>query len=264
VTSVACIQAGSFGADPAARRERAVRLVEEAAGADLIVLPELWTVGYFAFDDYESAAEPLEGPTLAALAQAARNTGAHLVVGSFVERSARGLHNTTAVLAPDGELLGSYRKVHVFGYDSRETELVAGGEETTVVATPFGKLGLAICYDLRFPELFRALVDDGAELFVLPAAWPERRLDHWQLFLRARAVENLAYVVACNGAGSAGGVTLAGHSAVVDPWGEVVAEAGAEAETLRAELDLARVHACRADFPALTDRRLGRPVEVAR
>jgi predicted amidohydrolase len=255
---VACLQVGPMGDDVAARRDEAVRLVESAAGARLIVLPELWPTGYFAFDDYRATAEPLDGPTVAALAQAARNTGAHVVLGSFVEAGETGLHNTTALLAPDGQLLASYRKMHVFGYGSREVELVTGGEQAVTVATDLGLLGLAICYDLRFPELFRAMVDQGAEIFIVPAAWPSARTEHWRVLARARAIENQAYVIACNGAGVSApqAAELAGHSAVIDPWGAIEAEAGATPCVLTATVDRDRVAACRADFPALADRRL--------
>lgn len=256
---VACVQADGLGADPASRRAAMVHSVREAGWADLIVLPELWTVGYFAFDEYVAAAEPLQGPTLAMLADAARSVNAHVVLGSFIERSPDGLHNTTAVIDPRGRLLATYRKVHVFGYGSREIELVTGGTEPVVVDTGVGRLGLAICYDLRFPELFRALVDRSAQVFVVPAAWPGSRTEHWRLLLRARAVENQAYVVACNGAGDSAGTLLGGFSAVVDPWGETVGEAGLEPTTLRAVVELDRLDACREDFPALADRRLGRP-----
>jgi predicted amidohydrolase len=256
MSEVACLQVGSLGAGPAQRRETAARLVEQAGGADLVVLPELWTVGYFAFDEYEAAAEPLDGPTLGALSTAARNAGAYVVLGSFVERSPHGLHNTAAILDPSGTLLGSYRKIHVFGYGSREAELIEGGDEPLVVDTELGRLGLALCYDLRFPELFRALLDRDAELFVIPAAWPAARLSHWQTLLRARAIESLAYVVACNGAGTPDGTLLAGNSAIVDPWGDLVAAAGAGETTLRGAIEVGTVTSARAEFPALGDRRL--------
>jgi predicted amidohydrolase len=262
---VACLQAGPIGDDVAARRAEAVRLVESAAGAELIVLPELWPTGYFAFDDYRATAEALDGPTVTALAQAARNTGAHVVLGSFVEAGEDGLHNTTALLAPDGQVLASYRKMHVFGYGSREVELITGGRQPVTVATDLGVLGLAICYDLRFPELFRAMVDQGAEIFVVPAAWPGARTEHWRVMARARAIENQAYVIACNGAGvgTPGAAELAGHSAVIDPWGEIDAEAGPTPAILRAVVHRDRVAACRADFPALADRRLSARYEIA-
>jgi predicted amidohydrolase len=124
-------------------------------------------------------------------------------------------------------------------------------------ASPGLTLGLATCYDLRFPELFRGLVDAGAQLFVVPAGWPARRREHWTLLARARAVENQAYVLACGTGGTHAGVEQAGHSIVVDPWGEVLAEAGPGEEVLSVELDPAKVATTREQFPALKDRLLG-------
>lgn len=254
--AVACLQVAELGSSPAARRAEAARLVESVAGADLVVLPELWLTGYFDFDRYRLTAEPLDGPTVRAIATTARNIGAHVVLGSFVEISDEGLHNTTVLLAPNGEMMAAYRKVHVFGYGSREAEILAGGTTPCTVRTSLGVVGLGICYDLRFPELFRAMVDDGAEIFVVPAAWPAARVDHWRLFATARAVENQAYLVGCNSAGASQGTALAGHSMVVGPWGDIAGEAGAEPEALRCTIDLSQVRDCRSDFPALVDRRM--------
>ncbi|MDT3399735.1 carbon-nitrogen family hydrolase [Streptomyces sp. B1866] len=260
------------------RRERAAAFVRQAgaAGADLVVLPELWTVGAFASESYAAGAEPLTGPTAAALSLAAREAGVWLHGGSIVERapdagSAGGpaaldgaagdlLFNTSLLFAPTGELVRSYRKIHRFGFDRGEAALMAAGDEVVTARLPEAVVGLATCYDLRFPELFRLLADAGAELLVLPAGWPARRREHWRLLARARAVENQAYVLACGTAGTHAGVEQAGHSLVVDPWGEVLAEAGADEEVLTVELDLARVATTRAEFPVLRDRRLGLPV----
>lgn len=127
------------------------------------------------------------------------------------------------------------------------------------MSAPFGTLGLATCYDLRFPEQFRLLVDAGAELLTIPAGWPSRRLEHWRLLARARAVESQAYVLACCTAGTHAGVGQAGHSMVIDPWGTVVAEAGPDEEVLQADLDPGQVTTIRAGFPVLRDRVLGLP-----
>jgi predicted amidohydrolase len=242
-------------------RERRIRevagMVEALAGADLIVLPELWPAGYFAFDDYAAVAETADGPTVTAVSRAAAAAGALVVGGSFVEEGADGaLHNTAFIAGPDGDVLGTYRKMHVFGYRSREAELVTGGDALATIPTPLGAVGLAVCYDLRFPELFRAGIDAGAEIFVIPAAWPAARTEHWRLLLRARAIENQAFVVGCNGAGSDRGVAVAGHSAVIDPSGVVIAEGGVEPGVVRARVDLALVARTREEFPVLADRRL--------
>ncbi|WP_018637215.1 carbon-nitrogen family hydrolase [Parafrankia elaeagni] len=230
---------------------------------DLVVLPELWATGYFNFDRYEEQAQPLDGPMIGALREVAAERGLHLVAGSFVERTPDGaLCNTTALLGPDGAVLGTYRKIHLFGYESAEAKLLTAGDEVRVVptglgTTGLGAVGLATCYDLRFPELFRLLVDGGAQLVVVVSAWPLARLEHWELLVRARAVENQVFLVACNVAGSQAGTAMAGTSIVVGPWGEVLTRGGTEPAVLRAALDPARLSAVRAEFPVLTHRRLG-------
>ncbi len=230
--------------------------VAACGDSDLVLLPELWATTYFAFDDYAATAEPLDGPTVSALSAAAAAAGVHLHGGSIVERDGDRLFNTSLLFGPDGALLGTYRKFHLFGYASREAALLTPGSAVGAVSTALGTVALSTCYDLRFPELYRLQVDGGAELFLVGAAWPAARLAHWQLLLRARALENQAFLAACGAAGRQGEVELSGRSAVVDPWGKVLAEAGGTAETLTVSLDLAEVAKARADFPALADRRL--------
>ncbi|MET9963120.1 carbon-nitrogen family hydrolase [Streptomyces sp. NPDC006326] len=247
------------GESVAARRSRAAGLVRDQAGSDLVVLPELWTVGAFAYELFETEAEPLDGPTFEAMSNAARDAGVWLHAGSVVERAGDGsLYNTALVLSPAGELAASYRKIHRFGFDQGEAVLMSAGDTLTTVALPEQTLGIATCYDLRFPELFRGLVDAGATTMVVAAGWPARRRSHWTLLNRARAVEDQAYVLACGLAGTHAGVEQAGHSLVVDPWGEVLAEAGPGEDVLTVDLDPAKVAQTREQFPALKDRRLGR------
>ncbi|MEU1014895.1 carbon-nitrogen family hydrolase [Streptomyces sp. NPDC005898] len=260
------------------RRERVSSLVRETAARerpDLVVLPELWTTGAFAYEAFASEAEPLTGPTYDAMSEAARDAGVWLHAGSIPERAASEsddgsgagdggsgagdsvLYNTSLVFSPDGELAASYRKIHRFGFDQGEAVLMDAGSRLVTVRTPDTTLGLATCYDLRFPEMFRGLVDAGAEMFVVSAGWPERRREHWLLLARARAVEDQVYVLACGTGGTHAGVPQAGHSVVVDPWGEVLAEAGDGEEVLTVDLDPAKVAATREQFPALKDRLLG-------
>ncbi|WIY77504.1 carbon-nitrogen family hydrolase [Streptomyces anulatus] len=240
------------------RRVRAASLVVAQQGADLVILPELWPVGAFAYTAFEAEAEPLEGPTHEVMAKAAAEAGTWLHAGSFVERAADGtLYNTSLVFSPQGERTAVYRKIHRFGFDKGEAVMMGAGEELVTVALPDTTLGLATCYDLRFPEQFRGLVDAGAEALVVVAGWPERRRAHWTLLAQARAVENQAYVLAVGTAGTHGDIQQAGHSIVVDPWGEVLAQAGADEEVLTVELDADKVRAPREQFPALKDRRLG-------
>ncbi|MFB6983498.1 carbon-nitrogen family hydrolase [Streptomyces scopuliridis] len=280
------------------RRRRAAALVREQRGADLVVLPELWPVGAFAYESFADEAETTDGPTFREMSKAASDAGVWLHAGSIVERAADGqtpdgqtpdgqtpdgqtpdgqtpdglnpdgqtpdgpapdgtLYNTSLVLSPTGELVGTYRKIHRFGFDKGEATLMGAGGELVTVRLPETTLGLATCYDLRFPELFRGLVDAGAETLVVPAGWPARRRAHWTLLARARAVENQAYVLACATAGTHAGVEQSGHSIVVDPWGEVLAEAGTDEEVLTVDLDPGTVATTRERFPALKDRRLG-------
>jgi predicted amidohydrolase len=240
------------------RRRRMASLVRDQAGADLVVLPELWTTGAFAYEEFGREAEPLEGPTYEAMAKAASDAGVWLHAGSIPERDPDGpLYNTSLVFSPSGDLAAAYRKIHRFGFDKGEAVLMGAGAELVTVRLPSTVLGLSTCYDLRFPELFRGLVDAGAETLVVSAGWPERRRSHWTLLAQARAVENQSFVVACGTAGTHAGVPQAGHSIVVDPWGEVLAQAGADEEALTVEFDPGKVATTREQFPALKDRMLG-------
>ena len=258
--------------EPAAtksNRESARSAVERAAsqGSDLVVLPELFTVGYFAFDSYARSAEPLDGQTVSMLAETADEENVAVLAGSFVEdlgASAAagfetpeddGLANTAVFLDRDGERRAVYRKHHLFGYDSAEQELLTPGEAIQTVEFEGFTVGTTTCYDLRFPELYRRLVDAGVTLTLVPSAWPYPRVEHWRLFPKARAVENLMYVGAANGVGEFADATLLGRSAVYDPWGTTLASAGDEATLVTATLDPERVKERRRSFPALADRR---------
>lgn len=227
-----------------------------ASGNDLVLLPELWATGYFAFDEYATHAESLQGPIVEAMSDIARRRGAYVMGGSLVERTDAGLHNTAVLIAPDGDLALAYRKSHLFGLrSSRESELLVPGDEIRAVDSALGRIGVMTCYDLRFPEVARRLMEDGATTILVVAAWPTSRIEHWRLLVRARALENQLFVIACNGAGDGGGVTLGGYSAVVDPQGAVVDELAAEPGRLDVTLDLGDVERARADFPVLADRR---------
>jgi predicted amidohydrolase len=239
------------------RIERATALVRAQRGADLVVLPELWVQGGFAFRTFADTAEPLDGPIVAALSKAAKDVGSWVHGGSIVERAEDGrLYNCSLLLRPDGGLEATYRKVHLFGFSGGETTVLTAGTDVVTADMDGLTVALATCYDLRFPELFRKFVDMGAELFLLPAAWPAPRIGHWSLLARARAVEDQAYVVACNGSGEQDGLRLGGRSLVIDPWGVVLAEAGDDEQVLVVDVDPALVAKTRTDFPVLADRRL--------
>ena len=258
---VALFQLASPDAEP--REDRVARVAEEVAQfrtADVVVLPELWTTGFFHFDRYSAEAEPLNGPTTKLLAKAARASSSWLIGGSLVETSSNGsLYNTTVAFAPTGELVASYRKIHLFGYESAEARILSPGHGVGLLDTEFGRVGMTTCYDLRFPEQYRLLIDGGAEMIFVCSAWPAARLEHWLLLNQARAVENLSFLFASNAAGVHGGVQLAGNSLAIDPWGEVLAQGGGEEAWIEVDVDPQRVAQVRSEFPALEDRRLHSP-----
>lgn len=255
----------SYGDDesPEDRLKRVARQVTGQQDADLIVLPELWTAGGFAYGRWAQCAEPLDGAFVAAMSAAARGAGATLHAGSFIEQAGGQLYNTSVVLTPDGEVAATYRKRHRFG-DGEKLLLGAGNGPAVVPLAIRGQrvatMGLATCYDLRFPELFRELVDQRCDLFVVPAAWPAARAEHWQVLGRARAIENQAFVVQCNTGGSHSGIAMGGRSQVVDPSGTVIALAGDGTSedsgdlVITVEIDMDAVTLLRREFPALSDR----------
>lgn len=260
---VSLVQVASPVAESVAvRRARVGQMLTDAAGADLVVLPELWAPGYFAFDRYPELAEPLSGDTVTAGREWAKHLGCFLHLGSVLERSSDGaLHNTAVLIDPAGEIVHTYRKIHVFGYRSREAELLSPGRDITVADTALGPITATTCYDLRFPELWRALVDAGAHTVIVPAAWPAARREHWQLFTSCRAVEEQVLLCACNAVGTQAGTVLGGHSRVVDPWGQVLAEAGEQEGITSCVVDPEVVTRTRTEFPVLADRRLATPID---
>jgi len=267
------LQIGYGDDEPVADRvARVAALVAEQRGADLVVLPELWAPTGFGYQSWAEHAEPVDGPTVRAIAEAARVAGVTVHAGSIIERATddappgergprgRGRWNTSVLIGPDGAVQAVYRKIHLFGFAGGEPAFLEPGEDvvTAVLPTSAGPvtLGLTTCYDLRFPELYRRLVDAGTRVFVVPAAWPARRVEHWTLLGRARAVENQCVVVQCNTAGTHAGVAMGGRSQVVSATGEVLAEAGDGEQVLVVDVDVEAVEKWRTEFPVLADRRL--------
>ncbi len=237
---------------PESNISRARGLLAEAKqqGAEIVVLPELWTTGY----DLERAAELAINLTSDnEISKLAREFDVYLC-GSVIEKSSGKFFNAFTIYSPSGELLAVYRKLHLFA-PLREPEFLSAGDEPVAIELPWGKSGLAICYDLRFPELFRSYAVAGAQLILVCAEWPHPRLEHWRTLLRARAIENQAYVVACNAVGRANETVFFGHSMIINPWGEVLAEADEVETIVSAELDLAEVDRIRTQFPVLSDLR---------
>jgi len=261
---VACVQMTSR-ADKAANLQRAEQLVARAAaaGADLVALPEKWNaIGSTA--ELHAAAEPLDGgESVEAMAGWARTHGITLVGGSITERreGRDKLSNTSLVFGPDGELLRLYRKIHLFdvevgGHVYRESEAEEPGAEPVVVHGEGWPIGLTVCYDVRFPELYRILALEGAQLVTVPAHFttPTGK-DHWHVLLRARAIENQYYVAAPAQVGETlSGKPAYGRSLIVDPWGIVLAQAPDEETVISAVLDRARLRDVRDKLPSLKNR----------
>ncbi len=226
--------------------DNAEKIVKDAA-PDLILFPELFTTG-FDFDNLVELSEQIPGKTTDALS---RVCGDSIVAGSIVEGNGK-TYNTFFLLDSTG-ILGTYRKIHLF---REENKHFTPGEDTVVIDTKFGKIGLATCYDLRFPELFRELAKKGAEIVLVAAEFPEPRDEHWRVLLRARAIENQIFVIATNRVGKDNRQGYFGNSLVVDPWGKVLLEGGSSHEILSCEADLSQVSKIRKEFPVLDDSKI--------
>jgi deaminated glutathione amidase len=251
---------------------RCQALVTEAraAGAELVGLPENFAFLGSDRDHRASIAESTDddaaGPILSAMRQLARTTGVWLLLGGFPEKGWRpgSIRNTSLLLNPAGVIAARYRKVHLFdvdvpgGMQFRESESVDAGDEVVIAETPWGGLGLTICYDVRFPELYRQLSARGARMLAVPSAFTrETGKDHWHVLLRARAVENQAFVIAPAQFGFHGGKRASyGHALVADPWGAVIAECGDHEGFALARLDFAYQDRVRGSLPALRHRKL--------
>jgi predicted amidohydrolase len=236
------------------RIDRVESMIDSVKGHELILLPEIWATGYFSFDRYIEESEEITGRFVQRFGLKAKELNAYIFAGSFVEKNNGKYYNTSVLFAPNGNLIGTYRKIHLFRYGTREGDILTRGNETTVVDTEFGKMGLSTCYDLRFPELYRAEVDLGAELLLVTSAWPHRRLEHWKLFNAARALENQCFLISSNCVGTTQGILMGGHSQIVDPWGVVVASGGDEETIVKTEIDPSQVSKVREAFPNLKHR----------
>lgn len=223
------------------------------AGADVLVLPELWSTGY----DLEHAgqyASSLDEGMFTAVSQLARTYNLH-IIGSMLSLIRPGQYGNTAVFFNNqGQRIGQYSKAHLFRLMD-EDQFLTAGDQLALVQTQWGAMGLSICYDLRFPELYRTYALNGAQLVFVPAEWPHPRLAHWRTLLRARAIENQMFVVACNRVGESKGTHFFGHSAVIDPWGETVVEGDETVALLTAVIDLNVVAEVRQKIPVFADRR---------
>ncbi len=237
---------------PEANAARAVRLLEDAPRADVVVFPELWTTGYAPAQ--EGARWPDSRPALSRIAGWARERAVNVVAGSVAEASAEGLRNTAWAFDRAGNPVARYDKVHLFRPFGEDALFIPGGRLCAFRLDGI-PCAVLICYDLRFPEAARNLALMGARVLFVPARWPRQRIAHWRTLLAARAIENQCFVVGVNAASRGeGGERSGGQSMVIDPWGRVLVEGGAEAAVLAAEIDLAEVDAVRAAIPVFADR----------
>jgi len=239
---------------PEANEAQAETFIAEAArrGSDLVLLPELWRSG-FDLANAERYAAPLGTGPFAWLAGLARTHGLW-IASSLLEAREGKVFNTATLFSPAGELVGVYRKIHLFSL-MKEERYLAAGDAAPVFDLPWGRSALAICYDLRFPELFRRYALEGALLVMVPAQWPRRRLAAFRTLARARAAENQYFLLACNSVGGSDEVPLGGHSTVVDPWGNRIVEGGESPLLLTATVELKQVTEAREHIPVFGDRR---------
>ncbi len=239
--------------DVDANMEKALSYIDMLAeqGACLAVLPEMFSCGFDNERLKEHAGKTAQA--IDALSAVARRHNM-VVAGSFPEFAGENVYNTLYVIDGDGTVNDGYRKLHLFRLTD-EHRYFSPGSKIVTADTAIGRIGLLICYDLRFPELARAIALAAARILIVPAQWPTPRAMHWQTLLRARAIENQVFVIGANRTGADEDLAFPGLSAIIDPWGQVLAEAGDQDGVILSELDMARVTEARAQIPVMTDRR---------
>jgi len=249
--------------DKQANLDKVQKLIEENIWfkPDLIVLPEVFNSGVDHKFLHKLAETIPEGKTTEFFSKIAEKYETNIIGGSFIEKvdgETTEYYNTSVVFDRKGEIIGKYQKIHMFNYyGSNEGEYIASGDKAVVVETDIGKIGLSICYDLRFPELYRALSYAGAEIIACVAAWPYPRLDHWITLNKARAIENTAYMLSVNQSGRVNPKRQnLGASMLINPWGDVVASAGSDEGAMLGEIDFGYLRKIREEFPVLNDRNL--------
>lgn len=246
---VAAIQMQVVSGEPKKNMVRAEALLHEAAqgGAQAALLPELWTTGY-SLERFGELAHEYAGQTLDFLKDEARRLGMAIVGGSFPEHGPDGVYSACYIVGADGSTQARYSKEHLFPL-LNEPEFLRPGEPGIVTDTPLGPWCTLICFDIRFPESARQLAYGGAKVLWVPAEWPQPRLEHWRTLLRARAIENQFFVVAANRCGTGDNTHWGGHSTIIDPWGNILSEAGEDEAVLLADLDMGLVDEVRGRIP---------------
>ncbi len=257
--TISLIQMDCRLADPDTNFQIATHYLEQAveAGAQLAVLPELWHSAYALESAHEFACSVASGPDdtgwFGRMAALAADYGI-AVAGSLLENDQGRIYNTMVLYDARGILKASYRKLHLVPMLD-EPRFLAAGDSLQDLEFQGNSTGLAVCYDLRFPEMFRHYTLQGCQLILLCAEWPHPRGQHWQTLLRSRAIENQCFIAACNRVGSSAGVDFCGHSAIIDPWGEALVDGGEVEGVYTATLDMSQVSDIRTRIPVLADRR---------
>lgn len=252
---ISCIQMDIEFGNPTENIKKAENLIKVASKqkSQIIVLPELWTTGYD-LTRLEQISDKSAEISISFLQKMAKKYNVHLVGGSVANKKEAGIFNTLLIINKSGELVHQYSKLHLFKLMDEHLFLQSGSEKGLFTLEDRTFAGM-ICYDIRFPEWIRSHTAEGAEAIFVVAEWPLSRLTHWRTLLTARAIENQCYVIACNRAGSDPNNTFAGHSIIIDPWGEIIAEAGEGQEILHGEINLSIVEEVRKGIPIFDDRR---------
>lgn len=251
---IAMIQMLVKAGDVLTNRQRGLTLAREAAShADVLVLPEIWTTGY-QLKELTRWAEEVDGSLVSELKEIAKAYGVWIIAGSLPIRRAEGISNTIFVLAPDGNLVADYDKIHMFSLYG-EGRFFQPGTKKTVFPLAGTQAGLAICYDIRFPELFRSMALAGAKIVFVVAEWPEVRSNHWRLLNQTRALENQMFIIAVNCVGEHKGLVFHGHSMLVSPDGVILAEGTDQEEIVFGEVDLSIIGKTRQSLTVWEDRR---------
>lgn len=257
--TISLVQTEVFAGEPERNFAHTAEMLEKAVQKDnkpdILLLPEMWNTGY-ALDRIHELADPEGERTKIMMSAFCRKHGIHLIAGSIAEKREGRVYNTVYGFDAQGECSLSYSKIHLFRLMDEEKYLEPGSGLGSFTMNGLDSAAM-ICYDIRFPELSRTLALGGAQILFVPAEWPHPRMHHWRTLLMARAIENQMFVIACNRVGTSNETSFFGHSMIIDPWGEIVAEAGEEEEILTATIDLSETGRVRSRIPVFEDRRPG-------
>ena len=253
---ISCVQMDVRLGQPEENHAKAEQLIRAAAKEkpDVILLPELWDVGFFPKENLKGLADPDCSRVESHMGALAKELGIHIVAGSVACLRGERVYNTSCVFDRQGQLLARYDKAHLFS-PMGEDNYFAKGDHLCRFQMDGHDVGILICYDIRFPELTRAMTVPGLELLFMVSQWPDVRVPHLRVLTQARAIENQMYLACCNACGRAGDTQYGGNSAVIDPWGQVLAQAGADQEIITADCDFAVTEKIRASMHIFADRR---------